>query len=241
MNNKQAAFAIARKILPEILILAAAILLMVFVLSIPPALAEAAVWTEEEARLWDAYMHGEVIRLHVLADNDCENAQRIKLAVRDALLSAFGEQLKTAGASNSDAVFELLSSHEEDMRGVAQRCAKQNGFDGTVSAHVGLLTLPAKSYGSITLPKGEYRGLRVTLGSGEGQNWWCVLFPQLCLAAAGDEPWQVAPQTTNVPNLPKSEEQALSAQQSSSQEGTAAVVWEAKRILHCWTALPIAY
>ncbi|MEG0640572.1 MAG: hypothetical protein RR824_11090, partial [Clostridia bacterium] len=68
MNNKQAAFAIARKILPEILILAAAILLMVFVLSIPPALAEAAAWTEEEARLWDAYMHGEVIRLHVLAD-----------------------------------------------------------------------------------------------------------------------------------------------------------------------------
>ena len=152
--------------------------------------------TAEETTLQEAYDSGQIIRLHILAEDDSPRAQKIKLAVRDAILAAFGAEIKAACATDADAVYALLVQCKEEMLAVAEQTARQYGFDGTVTAQVGVLTLPQKAYGEVTLPQGQYRALRITLGEGQGQNWWCVLFPELCLALASDEPWQVSPQRT---------------------------------------------
>lgn len=152
--------------------------------------------TAEETALQEAFDCGQIIRLHILAEDDSPRAQKMKLAVRDAILAAFGAEIKAAGAADADAVYALLVQRKEAMLAVAEQTARQYGFDEEITAQVGMLTLSEKAYGEVTLPEGQYRALRITLGKGQGQNWWCVLFPELCLALASDEPWQVSPQQT---------------------------------------------
>ncbi len=178
----------ARAMLGDLLLLALclAAFLLALLLPIIPALAQSAPLSPEETRLAQAYARSEVIRLHVLADDDTPEAQALKLLVRDALLKAFGAQLASASTTDADAVYTLLLEQADHMQSVALACARQNGFAGEVHTEVGVLRLPAKAYGQVVLPAGDYRALRVTLGSGQGQNWWCVLFPQLCLALSDD-------------------------------------------------------
>lgn len=149
--------------------------------------------TQEEDRLMQACRKGEVIRLHILAEDDSAKAQAIKLAVRDAVLEAYGDLLASAAAASHAEAYALLLEKQEEILSVAQAKARACGFEGSVTAEVGWLHLPQKRYGRVLLPEGEYRALRITLGRGEGQNWWCILFPSLCLALAGqqaDEPVQ---------------------------------------------------
>lgn len=143
--------------------------------------------TEEEARLQEAYDSGQIIRLHVLAHSDQPRDQAIKLAVRDALIDAFGDLLAEAGEQGFDAVYDALVENLPAMQAVAQARARELGFEGLVRAEAGVLFLPEKAYGQVTLPAGRYRALRVSLGSAQGQNWWCVLYPRLCLALAGQD------------------------------------------------------
>lgn len=142
--------------------------------------------TAGEEALLQAAQRGEVIRLHILAEDDTPKAQAVKLAVRDAVLAAFGRELAHAGAADAETAYALLQEHGQQMLQVAQARAKACGFDGEVALETGVLHLPPKRYGDVLLPEGEYRGLRITLGKGRGQNWWCVLFPQLCLSLAGE-------------------------------------------------------
>lgn len=189
----------------------AAILLLVLLL--PPAAAAGAPYTAQERALLEAYESGQIIRLHVLADGDDAESQRVKLLVRDALLGAFGGMLSEAAETDADAVYAALQSHVDEMERAARECALANGFEGSVTAEVGTLHLPAKTYGRVTLPEGSYRALRVTLGSGQGRNWWCVLFPRLCLAASGEE-----------------------AEKSSQP---LRLTWDAERIFSQWLIFPV--
>ena len=171
-------------------------------------------YTPEERSLLEALESGEIIRLHVLADGDDAESQRVKLCVRDALIAAFGEMLLDASQADADTVYETLLTHVSQMQEAALACARENGFTGPVTAEAGVLTLPAKTYGQVTLPEGDYRALRVTLGSGQGQNWWCVLFPQLCLAVSSEG---VEAQPAEVPDL----------------------TWDTKRIFSQWLIFPV--
>ena len=171
-------------------------------------------YTPEERALLDAFESGEIIRLHVLADGDDAESQRVKLCVRDALIAAFGDLLVDASHADADAVYETLLAHVSRMEEVALACARENGFTGPVTAEAGVLTLPEKTYGQVTLPAGDYRALRVTLGSGQGQNWWCVLFPQLCLAVSSDG---VEAQSSEAPSL----------------------IWDTERIFSQWLIFPV--
>ena len=166
-------------------------------------------YTPEERSLLEALESGEIIRLHVLADGDDAESQRVKLCVRDALIAAFGEMLLDASQTDADTVYETLLTHVSQMEEAALACARENGFTGPVTAEAGVLT-----YGQVTLPEGDYRALRVTLGSGQGQNWWCVLFPQLCLAVSSEG---VEAQPAEVPDL----------------------TWDTKRIFSQWLILPV--
>jgi len=143
--------------------------------------------SDEEQKLWNAYQNDELIRLHIIANSDSEADQAIKLCVRDAIIQVFGEEIRLAALDNSDAVFDYLSQNISLIRQVAMSTASSYGYSGDVSAETGVMHLPEKHYGSVILPEGEYRALRITLGAGAGQNWWCVLYPQLCLTLVQNE------------------------------------------------------
>ena len=143
--------------------------------------------TDEEAQLQDAYRTGQIIRLHVVAHSDTPADQQLKLAVRDAVIARFGQMLSTIGQQDFVSANALLKGHLLQIQHTAESCARQHGFAGDVRAEAGLMHLPEKRYGSVTLPAGEYHALRITIGEGKGQNWWCVLYPQLCLALGQED------------------------------------------------------
>ncbi len=124
-----------------------------------------------------------VIRLHVSANSDLAADQEAKLAVRDAVLEYVSPLL--AGCADAAAAEAVLSSHIEDISACADSAAARLGQSGADARLVREL-FPQKDYGSFSLPAGDYLALRVTVGSGEGHNWWCVVFPGLCIPAAAD-------------------------------------------------------
>lgn len=111
-----------------------------------------------------------LIRLHVIAESDSDFDQKVKLAVRDEILTA----VRDIPADNT-------AAFEKAAETAALDYLKRN--DIPYSAHVssGIFTFPRKQYENITLPAGEYFGIRVILGSGRGHNWWCVMYPPLCV------------------------------------------------------------
>lgn len=171
----------------DMLLLAAAALLFLAALLGPFAIALAQPLSQEEEALLNARESGQLIRLHVVAHSDEPWDQTVKLAVRDAVIAAFGKEIAGASAQSSDAAFACLRQNLKQIEQTAAECARSLGFEGKVRAEAGVLPLPAKQYGQVMLPAGEYRALRITLGDGRGQNWWCVLYPQLCLALAQEE------------------------------------------------------
>ena len=126
-------------------------------------------------------VHGDLennlIRLHIIADSDDADAQNVKLMVRDAVISEVGEKLKSADINESRV--DIINNLGEIER-IADRTLCENGFTYTSHAEYGKFFFPRKQYDGITLPEGEYYGVRVVLGSGEGKNWWCVVYPPMC-------------------------------------------------------------
>jgi stage II sporulation protein R len=119
-----------------------------------------------------------IVRLHVIANSDSEEDQRVKLLVRDALL----EKMKKFNDKS-----EIPESVDE-FKEIAAEVLKTEGFDYSAEAEYGNFEFPTKYYDNFALPKGNYDAVRIVLGKGEGHNWWCVLFPPLCYVdAAGDE------------------------------------------------------
>ncbi len=133
-------------------------------------------------------VHGEeeiydkVVRLHVLANSDSEEDQAVKLAVRDAILEVTVPLLQNC-ETKEEAIL-LLEENQALLSQTAQAVLCEQGFDDTVSIEMGLEKYPTRTYDSLCFPAGEYISMRVSLGEGKGQNWWCCLFPPLCLGAA---------------------------------------------------------
>ena len=133
-------------------------------------------------------VHGEeeiydkVVRLHVLANSDSEEDQSVKLAVRDAILEVTVPLLQNC--QTKEEAVQLLEENRALLTETAQTVLREEGFDDSVSIEMGLEDYPTRTYDSLCFPAGEYISMRVSLGEGEGQNWWCCLFPPLCLGAA---------------------------------------------------------
>lgn len=124
-----------------------------------------------------------VLRLHVIAHSDAPEDQQLKLAVRDALLKK-GKSL--AAAETKQAAEESLADALPDYRETARQVIAAHGYDYDVTVSLSPAFFPTRTYGDVTLPAGTYDALRVVIGDGKGQNWWCVMFPPLCLPAAQD-------------------------------------------------------
>ena len=137
------------------------------------------------ALLWGAWAQGRqesiaagLLRLHVIAADDSDEEQALKLRVRDAVLEELRPLLREAADTT-----EARRIAEENLPALAAAAeAVSEGRPVTVS--LGRERYPLREYGAFRLPAGEYRSLRVTLGAGQGHNWWCVIFPTLCLEAA---------------------------------------------------------
>lgn len=121
----------------------------------------------------------DYIRLHVLAEDDGEAAQALKLEVRDACL--FATRALLADCDSPDAAWASLNENIELVALAARLRARVCGYSGEVRAETGVFDFPERRYGGLVVPAGEYRALRVVIGAGEGHNWWCVLYPSLCL------------------------------------------------------------
>lgn len=123
-----------------------------------------------------------VLRLHIPANSDSEYDQQIKLELRDFVLEEYGTLLADSGSAEeaADRVRELLPEIEKSC------CAflAQQGIDYGAKAELTEMYFTTRQYDSVTLPAGNYQALRITLGSGEGHNWWCIMFPPLCIPLA---------------------------------------------------------
>lgn len=122
---------------------------------------------------------GEILRLHVVANSDSEDDQALKLKVRDAVLKAAKELDFTAASARG--AEKLLRENSELLESTANEVILNSGFSYAASTDFGVYHFPLKSYGSVTLPEGNYNALKIVLGKGEGHNWWCVMYPPLCL------------------------------------------------------------
>lgn len=127
-------------------------------------------------------IRNNVIRLHILANSDTDEDQNVKLLVRDALLSCGSEIF--SGEVNIDNASECLAEEKALLISKANEVLAENGFEYTAEMFLTEEYFPTREYEDFTLPAGEYLALKVVLGKGEGHNWWCVMFPPLCLPAA---------------------------------------------------------
>jgi len=166
--------------LNRMLLAAAAVLLFA---SYPFECVYATELTNDEERLLQAYQRGEIIRLHIVANSNSADDQAIKLAVRDAIAAGFAVSYES---NNSDEIFSYWKNNLDVLHCIAADTANNLGFSGTIETEAGIFMLPEKKYGSILLPEDNYKAIRITLGNAEGQNWWCVLYPQLCMSLTCD-------------------------------------------------------
>ena len=127
-------------------------------------------------------IYNKVVRLHVLANSDSEEDQAVKLAVRDAVLNVTAPLLQNC-QTREEAVF-LLEKNREFLTQTAETVLHEQGFDDDVHIEMGLEEYPTRTYDSLCFPAGEYVSMRVEIGEADGQNWWCCLFPPLCLDTA---------------------------------------------------------
>lgn len=128
----------------------------------------------------------KVVRLHVVANSDSEEDQALKLRVRDAILARTTALLE-ASEDRSEAE-GLIRGQLLELEDIAVREITAAGYDYSVEARLAELDFPTREYESFTLPAGNYLALQVVIGVGEGKNWWCVVFPPLCTAAAAEVP-----------------------------------------------------
>ena len=154
----------------------------------------------------------DFIRFHVIANSDSEEDQQLKLKVRDAVLAKINSELVEEAMSQELVAFQNSSTAvmsrvdgensqarvsldleesrkyiQENLPEIEKTAAKvirENGYDYSVKADLGVKWIPQKSYGNVIFPSGNYEALNITIGEGKGQNWWCVLFPPLCLIGA---------------------------------------------------------
>lgn len=127
-------------------------------------------------------IRNDVLRLHVLANSDSEEDQQLKLKVRDAILTA-GKNIFDGSLTKENAE-EKIENEKEKLIETAKKVIRENGFDYPVEITVTDEFFTTRTYENVTLPAGKYKAVRVLIGESVGKNWWCVMFPPLCIPAS---------------------------------------------------------
>ena len=124
-----------------------------------------------------AFTAGNLVRLHVMANSDGPEDQRVKLSVRNRILEETEELL---AVNTKEEAMVILADHRDYLAHTAENELRKQGFNYSVAVEMGEFEFPERSYEFGVLPAGSYQALRVILGEGKGRNWWCVLFPPVC-------------------------------------------------------------
>lgn len=132
-----------------------------------------------------AQVRDEVLRLHILANSDSEADQALKLEVRDAILAELGEEF--GSADNLEEARKIAEQNLSRVEEIAAGVIADAGRSDSVQVQTVRMYFDTRVYENATLPAGEYEALRVLIGEGAGKNWWCVMFPPLCIPAAARE------------------------------------------------------
>lgn len=119
-----------------------------------------------------------LIRFHVIANSDNDDDQQLKLKVKNRVIDYLYPYLNSS--QSLDESRKIIKDKMEDVKTLAQEVIKDNNYDYGVKVELSRENFPDKSYGNITLPQGNYEAFRIIIGSGQGRNWWCVMFPPLC-------------------------------------------------------------
>ncbi len=155
-------------------------LLSVLLISVAITLIIGILPVRGEKKIYDS-----VIRLHVLANSDNDADQELKLKVRDGILKYTEDLL--SGCKTKEEAEELIKNNLEGFALCARRTLAENGSSHSVDIDFGKEYYPTRDYDSVAFPGGEYLSLRIKIGEAEGKNWWCVLFPPICLSAASEK------------------------------------------------------
>ena len=161
----------------------------------------------------------DVVRLHVVANSNGAEDQAVKLLVRDAVLEEAARWYQ--GAGSMEEASSRLCTHLQSIAGAARQVLGEQGVGYSATAQMTEMYFPTRDYGDFRLPAGRYRTLRVTLGEGAGKNWWCVVFPSLCLPAATQEEALLT--------LPEGERQVVEGGQEVQVKLKAVELWESLR------------
>ena len=129
-------------------------------------------------------IRSSVLRLHVLANSDSQYDQELKLKVRDRLLEV-SEGMYSKAKTKEEAV-SVTQSNLGLLQSEAEKVLRANGCNDSVSVSLEECYFTTRTYGDVTLPAGDYQALRVIIGEGAGHNWWCVMFPPLCISPASE-------------------------------------------------------
>ncbi len=119
-----------------------------------------------------------VIRLHIVANDNSIESQNLKLEVRDAILSYMSKQ----NLKSKDEALYALSQSLDQLEKIAASTLYSNGCTSPVKAELGEFYFPTKKYDKLSFPSGKYTALKITIGVGKGENWWCVMYPALCFS-----------------------------------------------------------
>lgn len=159
-----------------------------------------ALWAEAT----QVQLASQVIRLHILANSDSEEDQALKLEVRDRVLETTSALL--TGETEPQAAAVLLDQHLDDIAQTAAQEISTQGHDDRVEVRLEQTWFPTRQYQGISLPAGNYLALRVLIGAAEGHNWWCVVFPNLCLPAVSERALEASTLTPGQISLLQEEE-----------------------------------
>lgn len=131
----------------------------------------------------ERHIENSLVRLHILANSDSETDQQLKLMVRDAVLASSEELF--APYSSSEEAEEALSAQLDRIKAIADNTLEENGCGDRTVCEMTSMDIDRREYGDYTVPAGRYTALRITIGEGKGHNWWCVMYPPLCVPCAG--------------------------------------------------------
>jgi stage II sporulation protein R len=131
--------------------------------------------TAEECEIYNS-----TVRLHILAASDSDEDQRVKLLVRDAVV----EHISAYDAKTKEEALVLIGADKDKICQIAKDVLLENGMAQPVSMEIGKEQYPIRYYEDFSLPTGEYTSVKIIIGEGKGQNWWCVLFPPMCTSYA---------------------------------------------------------
>ena len=135
-----------------------------------------------------------VLRFHIISISDTEEDQKLKLKVRDCVSESIANDLRKNNINSKSEAQEYVTNNIDRYTGEAGQIIEKAGYSYKVAGSVGRSWFPVKIYGNYIFPEGEYDAFRLRIGKAEGKNWWCVLFPSLCMV---DESYQVVEGSEN--------------------------------------------